>query len=133
MGNVSEWEVYKIWFTIFTAIKKPANFFAGFLILYILRRRRRDSNSRNSYPFTHFPGVLLQPLGHVSFFLRTTKVRLYSLDTEYFFGICRCCGCNFFYRNIFCGRNGLRYVYQVATFISFSSKRHRCQVWSISF
>jgi hypothetical protein len=30
-------------------------------------RRERDSNPRNGdRPFTHFPGVLLQPLGHLS-------------------------------------------------------------------
>ena len=29
-------------------------------------RRRRDSNSRYGCPYTHFPGVLLQPLGHLS-------------------------------------------------------------------
>ena len=30
-------------------------------------RRGRDSNPRNGFkPFTHFPGVLLQPLGHLS-------------------------------------------------------------------
>jgi hypothetical protein len=33
---------------------------------FIFLRRRRDSNSRYSFPYTHFPGVLLQPLGHVS-------------------------------------------------------------------
>ena len=27
-------------------------------------RRRRDSNPRYGFPYTHFPGVLLQPLGH---------------------------------------------------------------------
>src|ERR1035437_3925673 len=29
-------------------------------------RRLRDSNPRYSFPYTHFPGVLLQPLGQVS-------------------------------------------------------------------
>ncbi len=29
-------------------------------------RRLRDSNPRNSFPFTRFPSVLLQPLGQVS-------------------------------------------------------------------
>ena len=29
-------------------------------------RRERDSNPRYSFPYTHFPGVLLQPLGHLS-------------------------------------------------------------------
>ena len=33
--------------------------------LYYLRRVR-DSNPRYSFPYTHFPGVLLQPLGQVS-------------------------------------------------------------------
>ena len=40
-------------------MKKPT--FSRFAL-----RRRRDSNSRYSFPYTHFPGVLLQPLGHVS-------------------------------------------------------------------
>ena len=30
-------------------------------------RRERDSNPRYGFPYTHFPGVLLQPLGHLSF------------------------------------------------------------------
>ena len=29
-------------------------------------RRERDSNPRYSFPYTRFPGVLLQPLGHLS-------------------------------------------------------------------
>ena len=32
-------------------------------------RRLRDSNSRYSYPYTNFPGLLLKPLGQVSIFL----------------------------------------------------------------
>jgi hypothetical protein len=36
-------------------------------------RRERDSNPRNGFPFTHFPGVLLQPLGHLS--ARTAPLR----------------------------------------------------------
>lgn len=31
------------------------------------KRRLRDSNPRNSFPFTRFPSVLLQPLGQISF------------------------------------------------------------------
>ena len=31
------------------------------------KRRRRDSNSRYAFTYTNFPGLLLQPLGHVSF------------------------------------------------------------------
>ena len=31
-------------------------------------RRERDSNPRYSFPYTRFPGVLLQPLGHLSVF-----------------------------------------------------------------
>ena len=30
-------------------------------------RRERDSNPRNGFPFTRFPSVRLQPLGHLSF------------------------------------------------------------------
>ncbi len=29
-------------------------------------RRERDSNPRYGFPYTHFPGVRLQPLGHPS-------------------------------------------------------------------
>ena len=29
-------------------------------------RRERDSNPRNGFPFTRFPSVRLQPLGHLS-------------------------------------------------------------------
>jgi hypothetical protein len=29
-------------------------------------RRGRDSNPRYPFEYTHFPGVLLQPLGHLS-------------------------------------------------------------------
>ncbi len=43
-------------------IKKPAQC-AGFQGFW---RRERDSNPRYSSPYTHFPGVLLQPLGHLS-------------------------------------------------------------------
>ena len=31
-------------------------------------RRERDSNPRNGFPFTRFPTVRLQPLGHLSIF-----------------------------------------------------------------
>ena len=33
---------------------------------FILWRRERDSNPRYGLTYTHFPGVLLQPLGHLS-------------------------------------------------------------------
>lgn len=29
-------------------------------------RTGRDSNPRYGFPYTHFPGVRLQPLGHLS-------------------------------------------------------------------
>lgn len=32
----------------------------------IIWRRERDSNPRYGFPYTHFPGVRLQPLGHLS-------------------------------------------------------------------
>jgi hypothetical protein len=32
----------------------------------LIWRRERDSNPRYSFPYTRFPGVLLQPLGHLS-------------------------------------------------------------------
>ena len=37
-------------------------------MLWRVWRRVRDSNPRYSFPYTHFPGVLLQPLGQLSFF-----------------------------------------------------------------
>ena len=37
--------------------------------LHFSLQRGRDSNPRNSFPFTHFPGVLLQPLGHLSVYI----------------------------------------------------------------
>src|SRR5690606_39813955 len=39
-------------------------------------RRGRDSNPRSGYkPLTHFPGVLLQPLGHLSVLARPAARR----------------------------------------------------------
>src|SRR6476469_1305447 len=32
----------------------------------LIVRRGRDSNPRYPFEYTHFPGVLLQPLGHLS-------------------------------------------------------------------
>ena len=32
----------------------------------VVLRREGDSNPRYSFPYTHFPGVLLKPLGHLS-------------------------------------------------------------------
>lgn len=42
-------------------IEKPPS-----LKLWRLKRRLGDSNPRYSFPYTHFPGVLLKPLGQVS-------------------------------------------------------------------
>ena len=36
----------------------------------LLLQRGWDSNPRYSYPYTNFPGLLLQPLGHLSIGLR---------------------------------------------------------------
>src|SRR5687768_14206185 len=41
-------------------------------------RRRRDSNSRYSFPYTHFPGVLLQPLGHISIVEKVGKANVFK-------------------------------------------------------
>ena len=41
------------------------NFIRAFLL-----QRGWDSNPRYSYPYTNFPGLLLQPLGHLSIGLR---------------------------------------------------------------
>ena len=38
--------------------------------LFIKWRRERDSNPRNGFPFTRFPSVRLQPLGHLSLVIR---------------------------------------------------------------
>ena len=43
--------------------KKTRSMCCGFLSFW---RRERDSNPRYSFPYTHFPGALLQPLGHLS-------------------------------------------------------------------
>ena len=37
-----------------------------FLRNFMTMRRGRDSNPRYPFEYTHFPGVLLQPLGHLS-------------------------------------------------------------------
>ncbi len=45
--------------------------------MHIIWRRERDSNPRYGFPYTHFPGVRLQPLGHPSLvWVRRTKVRV---------------------------------------------------------
>ncbi len=36
------------------------------LVKHARWRRERDSNPRDSFPSTHFPGVRLRPLGHLS-------------------------------------------------------------------
>jgi hypothetical protein len=38
----------------------------GELVVRGCWRRERDSNPRYGFPYTHFPGVRLQPLGHLS-------------------------------------------------------------------
>lgn len=40
-----------------------------------LLQRGRDSNPRCSYPHTNFPGLLLQPLGHLSKYLRMQRTQ----------------------------------------------------------
>ena len=37
-------------------------------------RRKGDSNPRYSFPYTHFPGVRLKPLGHLSSIARTMYI-----------------------------------------------------------
>ena len=39
-------------------------------LFFLMWRRERDSNPRYPFEYTRFPGVLLQPLGHLS---RSTK------------------------------------------------------------
>ena len=65
--------------------------FIAFLLLD--KRRLTDSNPRYSFPYTHFPGVLLQPLGQVSkkemikkvFFYRDANVRAIMLLLKSFY------------------------------------------------
>ena len=72
-------------------IKNPDNSlrFAGiyyFSTKMIKKRRRRDSNSRDAFTSTRFPGVRLQPLGHLSIsknLLYTKKLTIQPLDTNY--------------------------------------------------
>ena len=42
--------------------------------VYLMWRWRRDSNSRYNFLYTHFPGVLLKPLGHFTVSLQTSSV-----------------------------------------------------------
>ena len=58
-------------------IKKPR--LVG-VVLHFILQRGRDSNPRYGFPYTHFPGVLLQPLGHlsVSYDLFQSGVQIYA-------------------------------------------------------
>src|SRR5580698_4174599 len=46
--------------------KKPLHFTKRFFQARYVWRRRRDSNSRDTFMSTRFPGVRLKPLGHLS-------------------------------------------------------------------
>ncbi len=50
-------------------------------------RREEGIRTLDTLPYTHFPGVLLQPLGHLSVFLKDCKNSFSTLATEYFLGI----------------------------------------------
>ena len=64
-------------------------------------QRGRDSNPRYGFPYTHFPGVLLQPLGHLSVSLSgAAKLAIPRLFSEYFQGICRSNGGYFLQRTL---------------------------------
>src|SRR5436305_11708561 len=45
-------------------------------------RRERDSNPRYGCPYTHFPGVRLQPLGHLSNRACATKAHAFFGETR---------------------------------------------------
>ena len=47
-------------------------------------RRGRDSNPRYPFEYTHFPGVLLQPLGHLSFRFKDRKNKASGLTFRIF-------------------------------------------------
>ena len=65
------------------ANKKSAHiFYARFGNKFLKKRRVRDSNPRNSFPFTRFPSVLLQPLGQLSVFKVDGKCTCLDLYKE---------------------------------------------------
>ena len=47
-------------------------------------RRGRDSNPRYELTYTHFPGVLLKPLRHLSGILNAQEYRSYAHDAILF-------------------------------------------------
>src|SRR6478736_9157286 len=94
-------------------------------------RRLRDSNPRYSFPYTHFPGVLLQPLGQVSI-IKGGKNNGFLLAENNFCVVC----CNrgyLFQRNIF----NIRYFFgnelYITTLISFAPVRNGCEVRRVRF
>jgi hypothetical protein len=46
--------------------------------------REEGIRTLDTLPYTHFPGVLLQPLGHLSVFLRTAKIAFHSSPPNIF-------------------------------------------------
>ena len=48
--------------------------YLSFLVFPFPMRRKGDSNPRYSFPYTHFPGVRLKPLGHLSSIARTMYI-----------------------------------------------------------
>ncbi len=57
----------------FARVRHPAKPFKTKMPSFVGRafiglRRGRDSNPRYAFTYTHFPGVLLQPLGHLSYY-----------------------------------------------------------------
>jgi hypothetical protein len=66
--SISDWPIEKPQIPLKRRVRadsiKSRNFLSGFCLQ--TGRRGRDSNPRYPFEYTHFPGVLLQPLGHLS-------------------------------------------------------------------
>ena len=58
----------------FYLFSPPASAFSSYSPFTAPLRRKGDSNPRYSFPYTHFPGVRLKPLGHLSSIARTMYI-----------------------------------------------------------
>src|SRR6187399_726262 len=87
-------------------------------------RRLRDSNPRYGFPYTHFPGVLLQPLGQVSL-LKGGKNNRY-LFTENFFCIFGSYCSHLLQWNIFYTGQLFRNNFYITALIALATIRNWC-------
>ena len=58
----------------FFIFSPPASALSSYSPFTAPLRRKGDSNPRYSFPYTHFPGVRLKPLGHLSSIARTMYI-----------------------------------------------------------